>query len=39
MSTVAEYVEPLIQDLRVTEHEIIAGLKDGRRISVPITWS
>ena len=31
--------EPLVQDVRVTEDEIIAHLADGRVISVPLAWS
>jgi hypothetical protein len=30
---------PRIQDVRVTEDEIIAHLADGRVISVPLAWS
>jgi len=38
MNTVASS-EPRIQDVRVTEDEIIAHLADGRVISVPLAWS
>ena len=38
MNTVAS-TEPRIQDVRVTETEIIAHLADGRVISVPLAWS
>jgi len=38
MNTVAR-TEPRIQDVRVTEDEIIAHLADGRVISVPLAWS
>jgi hypothetical protein len=38
MSTVASG-DPRIQDVRVTEDEIIAHLADGRVISVPLAWS
>ena len=31
--------DPRIQDVRVTEDEIIAHLADGRVISVPLAWS
>lgn len=31
--------EPLVQDVRVTDDEIIAHLSDGRVISVPLAWS
>ena len=31
--------DPRIQDVRVTENEIIAHLADGRIISVPLAWS
>src|SRR6185295_861976 len=31
--------DPGIQDVRVTEDEIIAHLADGRVISVPLAWS
>ena len=35
----APSTEPRIQQVRVTEDEIIAHLADGRVISVPLTWS
>ena len=38
MNTVAS-TDPRIQDVRVTEDEIIAHLADGRIISVPLAWS
>ena len=38
MNTVAS-TGPRIQDVRVTEDEIIAHLVDGRVISVPLAWS
>ena len=38
MNTAAS-VEPRIQEVRVTEDEIIARLVDGRVISVPLAWS
>ena len=38
MNTAAS-TEPRIQDVRVTEDEIIARLADGRVISVPLAWS
>ena len=38
MNTVASS-EPRIQDVRITEDEIIAHLADGRVISVPLAWS
>ena len=31
--------DPRIQDVRVTDDEIIASLADGRTISVPLAWS
>ena len=31
--------DPRIQDVRVTQDEIIAQLADGRVISVPLAWS
>src|SRR2546425_5928427 len=31
--------DPRIQDVRLTEDEIIAHLVDGRVISVPLVWS
>ena len=37
--TTAASTEPRIQDVRVTEDEIIARLADGRVISVPLAWS
>src|ERR671924_39360 len=38
MNTAAS-IEPRIQDVRVTDDEIIANLADGRVISVPLAWS
>lgn len=38
MSTAADN-HPCIQDVLVTEDEIIACLADGRVISVPLAWS
>ena len=38
MNTVVS-TEPRIQDVRVTEDEIVAHLADGRVISVPLAWS
>src|SRR3972149_2762998 len=38
MNTVASS-EPGIQDVQITEDEIIAHLADGRVISVPLAWS
>jgi hypothetical protein len=38
MNTVAS-TDSRIQDVRVTENEIIAHLADGRVISVPLAWS
>ena len=38
MNTVVS-TEPRIQDVRVTEDEIVAYLADGRVISVPLAWS
>ena len=38
MNTVASS-DPRIEQVRVTEDEIIAQLMDGRVISVPLTWS
>ncbi len=31
--------DPRIQEVRITEEEIIAHLVDGRVISVPLAWS
>ena len=38
MNTVASG-DPRIEDVRVTEDEIVARLADGRVISVPLAWS
>ena len=38
MNTVASS-DPRIQEVRVTEDEIIARLVDGRVVSVPLAWS
>lgn len=36
---IAASSDPRIQDVRVTDDEIIAHLADGRVISVPLAWS
>jgi hypothetical protein len=36
---IAEVIEPLIREVRITEDEIVATLVDGRTISVPLAWS
>ena len=36
---IAASPEPLAEDVRVTPDEIVARLKDGRTISVPLAWS
>jgi len=36
---IADMVEPLIREVRITEDEIVAFLADGRTISVPLAWS
>ena len=36
---IADIVEPLIREVRITQDEIIASLADGRTISVPLAWS
>ncbi len=38
MNTVASN-DPHVQDVRVTDDEIVARLADGRVISVPLAWS
>ena len=38
MSTAAS-TDPRIQEVRVTDDEIIAYLADGRVVSVPLAWS
>lgn len=38
MSIVIDVIEPRLQDIRITEDEIIAHLVDGRTISVPLAW-
>jgi hypothetical protein len=38
MNTVASS-DPRIVDLKVTAEAIVAGLADGRTISVPLAWS
>ena len=38
MNTVVS-TEPRIEDVRVTQDEIVAHLADGRVISVPLAWS
>jgi len=38
MSSSVTEVTPLAQDVRVTEHELVVSLVDGRTISVPLAW-
>jgi hypothetical protein len=37
--SIAVKAEPKIQRLEVTEDSIVAYLKDGRTVSVPLAWS
>jgi hypothetical protein len=37
--SIAAATEPRISEIEVTDNEIIAILVDGRRVSVPLTWS
>ena len=39
MNTAADITEPRFLNVEVTEDEIIAHLRDGRTISVPLAWS
>jgi hypothetical protein len=39
MNTAVNFVEPRLQDIKVTDDEIVAYLDDGRTICVPLTWS
>ena len=36
-SSVAD-IEPLANEVRVTDHELVVDLVDGRRIAVPLAW-
>jgi len=38
MSTLVLEAEPIAIDVMVTDDELIIGLTDGRRISVPLAW-
>lgn len=38
MNTFIVEANPLAQDVRCTEDELIVSLVDGRTISVPLTW-
>jgi len=31
-------IEPLAAEVSVTDHELVVGLIDGRRIAVPLAW-
>ncbi len=39
MNIVNEKYEPRLNEIHITEDEIIAFLVDGRTISVPLAWS
>ena len=39
MNTALNRTEPRLQDVAITEDEIIVHLVDGRTISVPLLWS
>jgi len=39
MNTAADITEPRFLNVEVTDDEIIAHLRDGRTISVPLVWS
>ena len=39
MNTALNLTEPRLQDVLITEDEILAHLVDGRTISVPLIWS
>lgn len=39
MSTAVIVQETKIRHIRITDHDIIADLADGRTISVPLAWS
>jgi len=39
MNTVANFVEPRLLNVKITDDEIIAYLVDGRTICVPLVWS
>jgi len=36
---IAAATEPRISAIEVTENEIVANLVDGRRVSIPLSWS
>lgn len=38
MSTLVIEVNPLAQDVRCTEDELIVSLVDGRTVSAPLAW-
>ena len=38
MASSVTNIEPLAAEVSVTDHELVVGLVDGRRISVPLVW-
>ncbi len=38
MSTITVELQPMAETVTLTESELVVGLVDGRRLSVPIVW-
>jgi len=38
MASSVANIEPLAAEVSVTDHELVVGLIDGRRIAVPLAW-
>jgi len=38
MASSVANIEPLADKVRVTDHELVVDLVDGRRIAVPLAW-
>ena len=38
MASSVANIEPVADEVRVTDHELVVDLVDGRRIAVPLAW-
>jgi len=38
MSTLAVEIHPLVQNVELTDDDLIVSLMDGRKVTVPLVW-